>query len=366
MWFMASRGRPKAELVLSEEERETLQRWARRLKSAQALALRCRIVLGAAAGATNKDVAEAVGVHPATVGKWRRRFIERGLEGLSDEPRPGAPRTISDDQIEAVIVKTLEETPEDATHWSTRSMAKATGMSQSAISRIWRAFGLKPHLSETFKLSTDPQFIEKVRDIVGLYLNPPGGALVLCVDEKSQIQALDRTAPVLPLHPGLPERRTHDYVRHGTTNLYAALDVASGNVITNLTPRHRAIEFRRFLNLINNSIPGDLDVHVIVDNSSTHKTAEIHRWLLRHPRFTLHFTPTYSSWINLVERWFAELTTKWLRRGTHRSTKDLENAIGEWVDTWNQNPRPFTWHKTADEILSTLTTYSQRISDSGH
>jgi transposase len=353
-------------LVLSEEERETLQRWARRPKSAQALALRCRIVLQASAGATNKDVAEAVGVHPATVGKWRRRFIERGLEGLSDEPRPGAPRTISDDQIEAVIVKTLEETPEDATHWSTRSMARATGMTQSAVSRIWRAFGLKPHLSETFKLSTDPQFIEKVRDIVGLYLNPPEGALVLCVDEKSGIQALDRTAPVLPLRPGLAERRTHDYVRHGTTNLYAALDVASGNVITDLTPRHRAIEFRRFLNLINNSIPDDLDVHVIVDNSSIHKTPEIHRWLIRHPRFTLHFTPTYSSWINLVERWFAELTTKWLRRGTHRSTKDLQDAIAEWVDTWNQNPRPFTWHKTADEILGTLAAYSQRISDSGH
>jgi transposase len=353
-------------LVLSDEERDTLGRWARRPKSAQSLALRCRIVLAAAEGATNNEVAERLGVHPATVSKWRRRFVERRLEGLSDEPRPGAPRSITDEQLEQVIVKTLEETPIDATHWSTRSMAKATGMSQSAISRIWRAFGLKPHLTETFKLSTDPQFVEKVRDIVGLYLNPPEGALVLCVDEKSQIQALDRTAPVLPLRPGLPERRTHDYVRHGTTNLYAALDVASGNVITDLTTRHRAVEFRRFLNLINRSVPDHLDVHVIVDNSSTHKTPEIHRWLVRHPRFTLHFTPTYSSWINLVERWFAEITNKWLRRGTHRSTKQLEEAIQSWIDTWNENPRPFTWHKTADEILDTLAAYCQRISDSGH
>jgi len=352
--------------VLSDEERETLERWARRPKSAQSLALRCRIVLTAATGVTNNEVAEGLGVHPATVSKWRRRFVERRLDGLSDEPRPGAPRTITDEQVEAVIVKTLEETPVDATHWSTRSMAKATGMSQSAISRIWRAFGLKPHLTETFKLSTDPQFIDKVRDIVGLYLNPPEGALVLCVDEKSQIQALDRTAPMLPLRSGLAERQTHDYVRHGTTNLYAALDVASGNVITDLTPRHRAAEFRRFLNLIDRNVPPDLDVHVIVDNSSTHKTPEIHRWLVRHPRFTLHFTPTYSSWINLVERWFGELTTKWLRRGTHRSVSELEEAINHWTDTWNTNPRPFTWHKTADEILDTLAGYLQRISDSEH
>ncbi len=351
---------------MSDEERETLQRWARRPKSAQSLALRCRIVLTAAEGATNNEVAERLGVHPATVSKWRRRFVERRLDGLADEPRPGAPRTITDAQVEEVIVKTLEETPPDATHWSTRSMAKATGMSQSAISRIWRAFGLKPHLTETFKLSTDPQFIDKVRDIVGLYLNPPEGALVLCVDEKSQIQALDRTAPVLPLRPGLAERHTHDYVRHGTTNLYAALDVASGNVITDLTPRHRAVEFRRFLNLINRVVPDHLDVHIIVDNSSTHRTPEIHRWLVRHPRFTLHFTPTYSSWINLVERWFAELTAKWLRRGTHRSVAELQHSIQHWVDTWNQNPRPFTWHKTADQILDTLAEYCQRISDSGH
>jgi transposase len=353
-------------VVLTEEERATLERWARRPSSAQALALRCRIVLACAQGGHNFEVAERLGIHRDTVGRWRARFVEQRLDGLHDEPRPGAPRQIGDDDVELVIVKTLEETPTDATHWSTRSMAAATGMSQSAVSRIWRAFGLKPHLSESFKLSPDPMFVEKVRDIVGLYLNPPDAALVLCVDEKSQIQALDRTSPVLPLIPGTPERRTHDYRRHGTTNLYAALDVASGNVITDLTPRHRAEEFQRFLNLINRSVPDDLDVHVIVDNSSTHKTPAIQRWLVRHPRFALHFTPTYSSWLNLVERWFAELTNKWLRRGTHRSTKELEASIRAWTDTWNQDPRPFVWHKTADDILDTLAAYCQRISDSGH
>jgi transposase/transcriptional regulator with XRE-family HTH domain len=288
------------------------------------------------------------------------------LEGLHDEPRPGVPRSITDDDVEALIVATLEQTPTDATHWSTRSMAKATGMSQSAVSRIWRAFGLKPHLVDSFKLSPDPLFVEKVRDVVGLYLNPPEGALVLCVDEKTQIQALDRTAPVLPFRPGLPERRTHDYVRGGTTNLYAALDIASGQVISDMTERHRAVEFRRFLNLINRSVPEDFEVHVVVDNSSTHKTPEIHRWLLRHPRFTLHFTPTYSSWMNLVERWFAELTNKWLRRGTHRSTKELEASIAIGSTTWNDDPKPFVWHKSADEILDTLATYCARISDSRH
>lgn len=317
------------------------------------------------------EVAERPGLDPHTVGKWRRRFLADRLEGLHDEPRPDAPRTISDEDVEAVIVKTLEETPVDATHWSTRSMAKATGMSQSAVSRIWRAFGLKPHLVDTFKLSPDPLFVDKVRDkvrdIVGLYCNPPDGALVLCVDEKTQVQALDRTAPVLPLRPGLPERRTHDYVRHGTTNLYAALDVASGKVITDMTERHRAEEFRRFLNLINRSVPEGLDVHLVVDNVSTHKAPEMKRWLLRHPRFTLHFTPTYSSWTNLIERWFAELTTKWLKRGTHRSTKELEAVITSWVDHWNDDPKPFAWHKDADEILKSLATYCQRMtSDSGH
>src|SRR5664280_195161 len=308
-------------------------RWARRPTSAQALALRCRIVLACADGGHNTEVADRLGVSRATVGKWRGRFIEHRLEGLHDEPRPGAPRLIGDDAVEAVVVKTLEETPVDATHWSTRSMAKATGMSQSAVSRIWRAFGLKPHLVDSFKLSPDPLFVEKVRDVVGLYINPPDGALVLCVDEKTQIQALDRTAPVLPLRPGLPERRTHDYVRGGTTNLYAALDVASGHVIADMTDRHRAVEFRRFLNLINRSVPEALDVHLVVDNVSTHKTPE---------------------------------TKKWLRRGTHRSTKELESAITDWINHWNDEPKPFVWHKSADEILDTLANYCARISDSGH
>ena len=363
---MPERGRPKVELVLTDEERETLKRWERRRSSAQALALRCRIVLACAEGRTNQQVAVKEGVHQATVGKWRARFVAHRLDGLHDEPRPGAPRMIGDADVERVIVKTLEETPADTTHWSTRSMAKATGMSQTAVGKIWRAFGLKPHLAETFKLSPDPQFIDKVRDIVGLYLNPPDAAVVLCVDEKSGIQAPDRTAPVLPLLPGTPSRRTHDYRRNGITNLYAALDLASGKVISDLTDRHRADEFRRFLNLVERSVPTHLDVHVIVDNSSTHKTPAIRRWLLRHPRFTLHFTPTYSSWLNLVERWFAELTTKWLRRGTHRSTKELVASIRTWIERWNDEPRPFVWHKTADEILQNLAAYCERISDSGH
>ena len=363
---MARPGRPKRELVLTDEERETLERWARRRTTAQALALRCRIVLACAEGGTNVEIAARLGVYDDTVGKWRNRFIDRRLDGLHDEPRPGKPRTISDDDVERVIVKTLEETPADATHWSTRSMAKAAGMSQTSVSKIWRAFGLKPHLVDSFKLSPDPLFIEKVRDIVGLYLNPPEAAVVLCLDEKTQVQALDRTAPILPLLPGTPERRSHDYTRHGTTNLFAALDVASGKVIADMAPRHRAEEFRRFLNLINRSVPEGLDVHVIVDNNSTHKTPSIQRWLLRHPRFTLHFTPTYSSWLNLVERWFAELTTKWLTRGTHRSTRDLTASIRTWIERWNDAPAPFVWHKTADEILSNLAAYCGRINDSGH
>ncbi|MBV8735247.1 MAG: IS630 family transposase [Solirubrobacterales bacterium] len=356
----------RAEVVLSGEDRAVLERWARRPRSSQALALRCRIVLAAADGESTIGIAQRLGCNRNTVSKWRGRFARRGFDGLHDEPRPGKPRSISDDRIERVIVKTLEEQPPDATHWSTRSMAAATGMSQSAISRIWRAFGLKPHQSESFKLSPDPQFIDKVRDIVGLYLNPPEAAVVLCVDEKAQIQALDRSAPILPLMPGVPERRTHDYVRNGTTNLYAALDVASGNVIADMSPRHRAEEFRRFLNVIDASVPAHLDVHVVLDNSSTHKTPSIQRWLLRHPRFMLHFTPTYSSWLNLVERWFAELTEKWIKRGAHRSVKDLTASIRTWITNWNQNPKPYTWHKSAEEILTTLATYCQRISDSGH
>jgi transposase len=356
----------RADVVLSDREREVLERWARRPKSAQALALRCRIVLAAADGEASKEIAARLGCNRSTVGRWRGRFAERGLDGLHDEPRPGKPRSISDDDVERVIVKTLEEQPAGATHWSTRSMAHATGMSQTAVSRIWRAFGLKPHQSEAFKLSPDPQFIDKVRDIVGLYLNPPEAAVVLCVDEKSQIQALDRTAPVLPLMPGVAERRTHDYVRNGTTNLYAALDVASGQVIADMNPRHRAEEFRRFLKLIDRSVPAALHVHVVLDNSSTHKTPQIQRWLVRHPRFTLHFTPTYSSWLNLVERWFAELTNKWIKRSAHRSARDLVASIRTWITGWNEDPRPYVWHKTADEILDSLAAYCQRINDSYH
>jgi transposase len=363
---MAARGRPKAELQLSGDEREALERWARRPTSAQALAQRCRIVLACAEGLSNQQVAAAEGVHQATVGKWRARFAAQRLDGLHDEPRPGAPRTISDADVERVIAKTLEETPRNATHWSTRSMAAQAGLSQTAVSRIWRAFALKPHQLESFKLSTDPLFIEKVRDIVGLYLNPPEAAVVLCVDEKSQIQALDRSAPILPLLPGTPARATHDYRRHGTTNLYAALDMASGKVIADLSARHRAEEFRRFLNLVNRSVPAELDVHVIIDNSSTHKTPAIHRWLARHPRFSLHFTSTYASWLNLVERWFAELTERWLRRGSQRSTKELVASIRTWITGWNEDPKPFIWHKSADEILQTLASYCERISDSGH
>jgi transposase len=351
---MGRAGRPTATVTLSDDDRGVLERWARRPSTAQALAMRARIVLAAAQGATNIEIGERVGCHPNTAGKWRNRFVAAGVDGLHDEPRPGAPRSITDADVERVIVTTLEQQPTDATHWSTRSLAANVGMSQSAVSRIWRAFGLRPHLIEDFKLSPDPLFIDKVRDIVGLYLNPPDAAVVLCVDEKTQVQALDRTAPVLPMLPGTPQRRTHDYRRHGTTNLYAALDVASGNVIADMSARHRAEEFRRFLNTIDDAVPEHLDVHVVLDNASTHKTPSIQRWLVRHPRFSFHFTPTYGSWINLVERWFAELTTKWLRRGTHRSVRELTASIRTWITDWNDNPRPYTWHKTADQILDTL------------
>jgi len=358
------RGRPTAEIVLTNDERRELESLARRRKTAQALALRARIILRVAQGATNREVAAALDVHPVTVGKWRVRFAVDRVGGLLDEPRPGVPRSIGDDRVEAVIVKTLEERPANATHWSTRSMAEATGMSQSAIGRIWRAFGLQPHRVESFKLSKDPLFIDKVRDVVGLYLDPPERAVVLCVDEKSQIQALDRTQPIFPLLPGVPERRSHDYVRAGTTSLFAALNVVSGTVISSTHRRHRAVEFKKFLQRIENEVPKELEVHLVLDNYATHKTPAIKNWLVAHPRFHLHFTPTSSSWLNLVERFFSELTTKKIRRGTHRSVVSLERDIRAWIATWNENPRPYVWVKTADEILESLARYCQRISDS--
>jgi transposase len=356
----------RVEVVLSDEEREVLERWARRPTSAQALALRCRIVLAAADGEPSKDIAVRLGCSTQTVGRWRGRFARRGLDGLHDEPRPGKPRSIGDQDVERVIVKTLEDKPPNATHWSTRSMAAATGMSQTAVSRIWRAFGLKPHQTQAFKLSPDPQFIDKIRDIVALYLNPPDAAVVLCVDEKSQIQALDRTAPILPMLPGTPQRATHDYRRAGTSSLYAALDLTTGKVIGRLHGRHRAIEFKQFLQTIDREVPTALDVHVVLDNSSTHKTPAIQRWLAAHPRFVLHFTPTSSSWLNLVERWFAELTTKKLRRGAHRSVRALNADIRAWIDTWNDDPRPFVWTKTAEQILDSIARYCERINESRH
>jgi len=353
-------------LRLADGEREQLLRWSRRAKSSQALALRSRIVLACAEGVDNKTVAARLGYAAETVGKWRRRFVAGRLDGLVDEPRPGGPRRIGDEQVEQVVVATLERTPADATHWSRASMAAETGLSRSTIGRIWRAFGLKPHLVEAFKLSADPLFIEKVRDVVGLYLDPPERALVLCVDEKSGIQALDRSAPVLPMMPGMPERRTHDYARSGTTTLFAALDVASGTVIGSLHRRHRAIEFKKFLAKIDTEVPAHLDVHLICDNLSTHKTPSVQAWLRAHPRFHMHFTPTSSSWLNQVERWFGLLTDQQLRRGVHKSVHALEKEIRAWVKNWNENPRPFAWTKTADEILHRLASYIQRIPGAGH
>ena len=354
------------EIVLSDEERGQLEAWTRRRTSAQALAQRSRIVLAAAAGLKNTEIAEQVGVSRNTAAIWRERFAAHRLDGLTDEPRPGRPRTITDEQVDAVITTTLETTPKDATHWSTRSMAAEVGLTQTAVSRIWRAFGLQPHRQDTFKLSKDPLFVEKVHDVVGLYLNPPERAVVLCVDEKSQIQALDRTAPILPMLPGVPARATHDYKRSGTSSLYAALDLSTGKVIGRLHARHRAIEFKKFLQTIDREVPAELAVHLVLDNSSTHKTPAIRNWLTAHPRFQLHFTPTSASWLNLVERWFGELTSKNLRRGTHRSVRDLNADIRAWIDTWNEDPKPFVWTKTADQILDSIRRYCQRINDSRH
>ena len=328
--------------------------------------MRSRIVLAAADGLSNTAIADKLDVHITSARKWRSRFVADRLEGLVDEPRPGRPRTVSDDQVEAVITRTLETTPTNATHWSTRSLAAELGMSQTTVSRIWRAFGLAPHKQDSWKLSKDPLFVDKVRDVVGLYLNPPERALVLCVDEKTQIQALNRTAPVFPMLPGTPARASHDYVRHGTSSLYAALDLTTGKVIGALHGRHRPQEFLAFLKTIDANVPADLDVHLVLDNASTHKTPAVQRWLTAHPRFAVHFTPTSASWLNLVERWFAELTTKKLRRGTHTSVRQLNADIRAWIDTWNDNPRPYVWTKTADQILESIATSSTRINDSRH
>ena len=360
------RGRPRRRVILRPSERATLEQWVRRRSTAQGLALRARIVLACTSERTDVEIARELHLHRLTVGDWRRRFARARIEGLLDEPRPGAPRRITDRMVEQVITETLETTPRDATRWSTRAMAQATGMSQSAIARMWKAFALQPHRVETFTLSKDPLFIDKVRDIVGLYLAPPDRALVLCVDEKSQIQALDRTAPVLPLRPGQPERRTHDYVRHGTTTLFAALDVKTATVIGECHARHRALEFRRFLDTIDAAVPAALDIHLILDNYATHKTAAIRRWLAKRPRYHIHFTPTSASWLTLVERWFVELTEKQIRRGTQRSTRELVTAIETYLAVTNEMPRPFVWHKTADEILASVARFCHRTSNSGH
>jgi len=351
--------------MLSEEERERLQSLAHRSRSQPLVARRARVVLACADGLDNKAAARKLRCSLGMVGKWRSRFLKSRLEGLYDEPRPGTPRKVSDNQIEEILIQTLESTPRGQTHWSTRGMAKASGVSHSTINRIWRAFGLQPHRVETFKLSPDPLLIEKVRDIVGLYMNPPDRALVFCVDEKSQIQALDRTQPMLPMRPGQVERRTHDYKRNGTTSLFAALELKTNRVIGQLHRRHRSQEFRRFLDTIEANVPADLDVHIVMDNYGTHKTAIIRNWFAKRPRFHAHFTPTYGSWINLVERWFGEITNKRIRRGIFRSVKELEAAIREYIQIHNEDPKPFVWTKTADEILASIARFAQRTTTAG-
>ena len=356
-------GRPKAPLMLTDTERATLTSLTHRARTRPHLARRARLVLLCGDGLASNVVARKLHVRNQTVCKWRARFLRDRLEGLYDEPRPGAPRSIGDEEVERVLIRTLETTPRGQSHWSVRGMAQATGLSRMTISRIWRAFGLQPHRSETFKLSPDPLLIDKVRDVVGLYMNPPDHAVVLCVDEKAQIQALDRTQPLLPMRPGQAERRTHDYKRHGTTSLFAALDIKTSKILSQLHRRHRSIEFRKFLDAIDAAVPPALAIHLIMDNYGTHKTALIQRWLARRPRFHVHFTPTYGSWLNLVERWFAELTNKQVRRGVHRSVAELEAAIRAFIDAHNADPKPFIWTKTADQILASIARFAQRTVD---
>jgi transposase/transcriptional regulator with XRE-family HTH domain len=363
---MARTGRPKVELNLTDADCEQLQRWSRRAKSSQALALRSRIVLACAEGLDNKSVAARVGCTAATVGKWRSRFVAQGLDGLTDEPRLGRPPTISTERVEDVVVATLESTPRNATHWSRAKMAERSGLSKSTIGRIWRAFELKPHREDGFKLSNDPLFVEKVHDVIGLYLNPPDAAVVLCVDEKSQVQALARSQPAFPMMPGMPEKRTHDYVRHGTTSLFAAFNTADGTVISSLHRRHRSAEFRKFLIKIDQQVAGHLDVHLVCDNYGTHKSPTVSAWLEDHPRFHMHYTPTYSSWINQVERFFAYVTTDLLQRSDHHSVQALEADIRKWIKAWNENPQPFIWTKTAEQILESLARLLQRTTGAGH
>jgi transposase len=354
-------GRPMVGLALTGEERAQLERWARRHSSAQSLALRSNIVLGCADGMTNQQVAAKLGCHQVTVGKWRKRFAEDRLDGLVDEDRPGRPRVIAVDRIEDVVVATLEETPKNATHWSRKKMAERSGLSKSTVGRIWRAFGLKPHREDGFKMSNDPLFVEKVYDVVGLYLDPPESAVVLSVDEKSQVQALARSQPAFPMMPGMPEKRTHDYVRHGTTSLFAAFDTQTREVISSIHRRHRSAEFKKFLAKIDKEVPAGLDVHLICDNYGTHKSPAIQTWLENHPRFHVHFTPTYSSWLNQVERFFAFITQDLLQRSDHHSVQALEKDIREWVKDWNENPKPFIWTKTAEQILNSIARLLQRI-----
>ncbi len=361
---MARRGRPTVPITLSDNERSTLQRWARRHSSSQALALRCRIVLACAEGdRTQAEIAAELGCNPVTVSKWRNRFAADRLDGLVDAPRPGAARTIGDDVIEAIVVDTLETAPPDATHWSTRGLAAKHGISHQTVAEIWRAFGLKPWRSDSFKVSPDPELVEKIRDLVALYMNPPVAAAVFALDEKPQIQALNRTAPTLPMLPTTPQRATHDYERNGTCDLFAALNMATGSVITDIRKSHTSVDFIAFLNKVNRQVPKDLAVHVILDNLSTHKTPAVHAWLLRHRRFHFHFTPTYGSWMNMVERWFSALTTKKLQRSAHRSVKELAADIEAWVANWNENPTPFVWHKSAEQILERIAGYCAAVNE---